>query len=946
MPKIKSFVLFIFVFIFFTNSYDVVKAETVITDGYLYHSTIWDISGSPYIVEDPVFIPRGTYLTVKPGVRIVASSTIGYSDVINAEGDLNLLGENGNQISLEGDSGINSSFGNVNIKYSDIKLTRGVSVYNGSAHISSTTISGATVGLSIRSSNVKISNSKISNNDKGIWIKPSKSEMAFPVYENGDSIYGRGGIGNIFAFDVETPSSVDISGTSILDNDSNSILNEDTSIAKASYNWWGDSSGPDLVGQNKISGLVNYMPWLEEDPLTKKKQVCCSNILFIPGLQATRLYTNSSSRFGTSTNQLWEPNRRADVEKLYLDQTGSSIDGNVFSGSPISKAFGLKDIYGEFMKYLDSVKNEGSINNWQSFGYDWRKSIDEVVDDLEKKESSNESLISSLEKLAQSSKTGKVTIIAHSNGGLVTKYLIKRLEELNKSNLVDSVISVAVPYLGTPQAILGLLHGDNQSIAGGLILNKNTSRNLGVNMLSAYSLLPSFSFFSNIFTPTITFASTTVKGVNDGSYPKEIKSFGDQKSFVVDSANVRKDPLSNTNLPIEGNATLLLASEFIRGILDPFYWPSSIAKWAIVGRGDKTATGVNYFEKRKCFLGICKNVTTYKPVITDEGDGTVLAKSASYNSGTSITLDLKEISGQEERTVNHSNILGASSTIGAIDAIIKSRSDDSRITEKLSGIKGVTLGSSTQSQEPVTLVLATHSPVDLHVYDDNGKHVGVSEKPDGIGDIEDGLYTYYEENIPGSRFERIHDGFGGYDNYIYLPDNDGSKYNVKINGNGFGEFTFDISRMRNDQVLDTTVYPSMPVNPLTVATTTVYSRPNETAIVPKLSNNSPKLAVDYDGDGRSDLVASSSTKVGTSVHFDSIRSVIKSIIGSDKKGQSIIKKIDKMEELFKKGKLEAVEDASEKLEEYIGHKKLKGISSADKEKLIEMVELYVSQFVQ
>jgi len=51
-------------------------------------------------------------------------------------------------------------------------------------------------------------------------------------------------------------------------------------------------------------------------------------------------------------------------------------------------------------------------------------------------------------------KTGlPVWLMGHSNGGLVTKYLPKVLSDEGKTDLVDKIISVAVPYLGTPAAV-------------------------------------------------------------------------------------------------------------------------------------------------------------------------------------------------------------------------------------------------------------------------------------------------------------------------------------------------------------------------------------------------------------------------------------------------------------------------------------------------------------
>ena len=58
--------------------------------------------------------------------------------------------------------------------------------------------------------------------------------------------------------------------------------------------------------------------------------------------------------------------------------------------------------------------------------------------------------------MASSSKTGKVTIVAHSNGGLVTKLIYNQLKDKGEADLVDKIIFVAVPEIGTPQSLPSL----------------------------------------------------------------------------------------------------------------------------------------------------------------------------------------------------------------------------------------------------------------------------------------------------------------------------------------------------------------------------------------------------------------------------------------------------------------------------------------------------------
>ena len=85
--------------------------------------------------------------------------------------------------------------------------------------------------------------------------------------------------------------------------------------------------------------------------------------------------------------------------------------------------------------------------------YDWRLTPDQILDKGAEVApgkisylvaTSSPYIIQELKRLAATSKTKKVTIIAHSNGGLVTKRLIEKLG-VDAATLVDKVIFVAVP---------------------------------------------------------------------------------------------------------------------------------------------------------------------------------------------------------------------------------------------------------------------------------------------------------------------------------------------------------------------------------------------------------------------------------------------------------------------------------------------------------------------
>ena len=539
----------------------VANAETHVNAGDLDNGAVWTASSSPYILESTVNVPFDRALTIEPGVTVEAAPGIDpdYTPGISVDGSLFMEGSPDDHIAIKGISGIDLYYATATIAYTDISIgNRGLYLLKSNTFVSSSTISGAYQGIYIQSGSLAVSGSRIEGNTYGIYVKkyvPVFQAMNHPLLvADADVNFGSKRdfplidfpLGNYLPGDhlpsVATvalppswpPAVVTISDSSLAGNSTAAIENTEddpTGTVMAVNNWWGSPDGPAVSSadasssasdlgadssndsiSNAVEGLVAYDPWLDHDPTRlPDKPKCCSSILFLPGIESSRLYRDEKGilgtglGWGTSTNTLWEPNRNDDVRKLFLNPDGSSADKTVYSGSAIDSAWGY-GVYGKFMKFLDGLVAEGNMNEWSSFGYDWRKPIADVVAGPEKKATTTVSLVQTLTDMASRSKTGKVTLIAHSNGGLVAKYLTKTLADMGKDDLIDSVISVAVPYLGTPEAVGGILHGDDESLAGGWLLKQSVARQLGQNMSSAYSLLPSAKYFSAT-SPVITFAS-------------------------------------------------------------------------------------------------------------------------------------------------------------------------------------------------------------------------------------------------------------------------------------------------------------------------------------------------------------------------------------------------------------------------------------------------------
>ncbi len=910
----------------------VARAETHITEGYIGTDTRWTVAESPYVIDTFVAVTPGHTLTIDPGVVVTADSArLGYRPGISVTGSIAIAGTPDKRVSISGLLGITVDHGTAHIQNADISTGEGLSFVWSTASISSSTIADGTYGIYSKASNVSVVASRIENNAQGVIVLPAPA--VFQVQGN-DPYNGIGGIGNAedgLAMDTgadQSASSVSISASSISGNARFAVNNLAAEPVHAVGNWWGSPNDPMSTTTNAIGGQVEYQPWLPSDPF-KQSVACCSSVLFIPGMMGTRLSRPASwPVIGSTTDRLWEPISNLDVQSLYLGPSGKSKSPSIYSEGPIDAAFGRFGIYGKIMSHLDDMSAKGIIAGWKPFGYDWRHAVDDVVSAPQIGATSTYSLIADAISLASSSKTGKVSIVAHSNGGLIAQYLVKVLSDMGKADIVDAVVSVATPFLGTPQAALSLLHGSDQSIAGGLILKESVARGLGANMPSAYSLLPSREYFKHIFTPTIAFASTTIPGMNSGIYPKSISTYDGQTAFILDSQKGRQTArASDTSLAIDGNPLLMGLGDALHAAIDAFVWPIGISRWSIVGWDKPTASGMLYSSAYRCFKGLiglpCAAQPVHEKIETMAGDGTVLAPSASYGSGNVVALDLKQISSAEKKGFSHSNILESSTTISVIDSILTGTAGAGTAPTPL----GVSVGGVPQVP-PTVLRVSTHSPVDLHVYDSAGRHTGP------IVSTSSSAFFAYEEGIPGSSYSVTDQG----DSFITLPD-DGSTYSINIEGAGIGEFTFDAERKQGADTLDSVEFAGVPVTPLTVASTTISSGGST-----RLASSSPTLTVDVDGDGSIDMSPRANVEPDPLTYLEALKRAIVRICTDQPRLRRLQARIDAIESAIKKGKGFHAHGESSHSDERVGHFYLKKLVRTDRDRMVDSIESLISRF--
>ncbi len=610
-------------------------------------------------------------------------------------------------------------------------------------------------------------------------------------------------------------------------------------------NWWGGDKGPfhpvknpGGVGNNEVSDYVLFDPWLTTNPLEQFPLCatnCFSNVLFLPGLQASRMYA--------AGHQVWEPGSDSDVEKLMLDGNGKSKRDDISTKEVVDNAYiPIKgNIYKSFLADLEKWKNEdGIIADYVVAPYDWRLSLDDILDSGKKegdsifytKSASSPFILSELRRLADTSKSGKVTIIAHSNGGLVAKALTNRLGS-EASELIDKVVLVAVPQSGTPKAIGSILHGYDQGLPfdwASFILLPKTARKLANNMPGAYNLLPSSAYFSGdgsgVSTPVITFDAGSLTDPYINKYGSKINTASELRDFLLDAAGKVSADSLDLGSPSVINQTLLTQSENAHQLLDDSWTvPASIKIYQIAGFGEETPATIRYWTGQRCAkrsvlsVGLCEEYATtlqYTPEMVDDGDGTVVASSALAISSnlSNVTRWWVNLFNYNSENINrkHASIL----EVSQLGSFIK----NNILIDSNVGLPSFLSTSKPSLNIGKRLRYYLHSPLTLSAYDTTGNEISASMS-----------------TLPGARYGRF-----GEVQYISLPAD--SNPTLVLDGEEEGSFTLEIQEVAGETVISETTFAGIPATQNTKVTMDF----SDGTIV-----NASPLRIDYNGDSVTDF---------------------------------------------------------------------------------------------
>ena len=583
---------------------------------------------------------------------------------------------------------------------------------------------------------------------------------------------------------------------------------------------------------------------------------CYDNVLFLPGLQASRVYRPNDAhqcdydddfgeRISPTECRLWEPGGDVLAASLLM-HNGRSVFPDLYTRDVIDKAYGSAAIYSPFIAFMDTLVSSGVVNEWEAIPYDWRLAFDDILTSGKKlgdnisylEATTSPYIIQELKRLAANSRTGKVTIIAHSNGGLLAKALMRELGDTEAARLIDQIIFVAVPQTGTPQAIGALLHGFKQDIPhawylpDGAFFSAPTARLLANDMPSAYNLLPSVQYFRDVQTPVATFTNSSPVLTNAYErYGSFVNTWEEMRGFMAGEEG-RTAPLSHDlNTPALAEESLLDDSLNTHASLDEWTPPSSISLVEIAGWGVDTVGRIDYTQKKKG-----DNYTwSYEPWLTEDGDGTVVVPSALAMSTSSPNVTRWWVNLAEYNDNNpdkeHKDIL----SVEGVQCLIQN------VLLRSNCLLPAYVKTSTPlpDNKKKKLHFFLHSPLSLDFYDDIGRHTGLSTTT-----------GFIENNIPGAYYRE----FG---EVKYITTSASTTFHLVLNGQASGSFDLKIEEAVGDTVVASTTFVDIPTSTSTQAMMDFTDG--------TITNASP-LSIDEDGDGDIDVYLL--PKLGEEVFFD------------------------------------------------------------------------------
>jgi len=500
---------------------------TIEVSGVIDTATFWTKAQSPIIVNGGLSIQPGGLLNIEPGVVVKFKSSS--SLVVAFQSPFTAVGTPGEPIiftaytddTIAGDT---NGDGNASVPFPS--FWNGIYLYGDNINVSNAEFRYGASCINLESSSITLSNNSFQNCGNAITtgsifngsitdntihdssITGLLISLSFGANYTGNIILNSG-LEGIVLLDqnrvqaVTTISNNIISGSpigitvinyvnAIIENndiEGNSVFGVSNAnpgflppfIVNAQNNWWGDASGPfhpnlNPGGQgNPVSDGVLFEPVLTSPSVGQPVR---RPVIIVPGILGTELY-NGGEFIWPDVFRMISSNQFL-LDNLSLNGDGNSIH-NIDTGDIIrSMEVALLPDKHIFDLLIDSLIEEGysENDNLFLFPYDWRLDLDNAAEKLHDK----------IEQVKSLSGFDKVDVVTHSMGGLVVKNYIKQFGE----ERIGKLIFAGTPHLGAPKAGKVLLRGDSFNIP---VLRPATMRQLALNSLSVYQLLPNQEYF-------------------------------------------------------------------------------------------------------------------------------------------------------------------------------------------------------------------------------------------------------------------------------------------------------------------------------------------------------------------------------------------------------------------------------------------------------------------
>lgn len=813
------------------------------------HDTVWSyISGLAHVLNGNYRVPSGVTLTIEPGVvvkfmgggrfvingRLLAQGTVDQPIVFTSYLDDSFGGDSnndnglytpapGNWSGLYFDGSTGSVLTHAILRYGGYYLADFNGVYfittdwnflhikNSGVSINSSVIEKSyDTGISVGgNSNIQLTNSEIKYHKRGIM-----SYTLTPWSMNGSKLFGN----SIYAINASTNSA----------------------LVDARNNWWGSDTGPTIYSNpsgigDKIYGNLLYDPWTGKIPPNQPPVLSYTdtdgyrtdgvepNIAFIPsapvfkatytdvnndapsyfrvvvngtphemtkdtgqdgtysngeqyfynspigyfgkgnysyhfeasdGKVATRLPATGELIFevknvpvllipgilGTEMKKgddtLWMDFGRmlADItdgfmDPLAMDEDGNPIDAGVTIGDVIRRPLIVYD-------YFQGLVNEFAINQYFEgtdlfiFPYDWR--LDNRVNSVKLQEKINQIL----------SQTGssKIDLVTHSMGGLIAKQYI-----VNSTNpKIGKLIFIGTPHLGAPKALKTLMFGDRFGVPWS-VLNPGEMKKISRNMYSVYQLLPSREYFNKL-----------------GGYY---------------SAPVWDDPGEHKLLNFLETQLLMLSGGYnLSAIQDgaDFHTPA-------LDLIDLSSYGIDSYNISGCTTPTISGIVQVGSVADDEYLLYMNAGDKTVPLGSSTAVNVPNDHNYYYKNASHGKMPSQDGVRELVTQIITNNVNNSSLpTDVIQDKSQCVLNGK---------FVSVHSPVELHVYDEQGNHTGPADN------------NTLEESINGLSYEEVSGN-----KFVFIPSDNGQNYKIKLVATDNGNFDLRVKSIENSNVTQTVYY--------------------------------------------------------------------------------------------------------------------------------------------